>query len=129
MELGREEMLTGVIFKLYARMFGETMQNDYSNKVVSYINSHYMDDVKIAGVAQSLGLNRKYLARIFKESKGVSMQEFLINKRLHEAKKLLKLGYNVEQCAYMVGYNDPFGFSKAFKKRYGESPKDVKMQV
>lgn len=122
LDTGREEFLTGIVFKLYARIFGERMRSDYVNKVTTYINSHYMEDLRISGIADELGLNRKYLARIFKQSQGVSMKEFLVNKRLHEAKKLLLSGYNVEECAYMVGYNDPFGFSKAFKHRYGEPP-------
>ena len=50
------------------------------------------------------------------------MQQFLINKGLHEAKKLLSRGFNVEESARMVGYSDPFAFSKAFKKKYGVSP-------
>lgn len=119
---GREELLTGFLFKLCASLLCETEKYDYPNKVINYINAHYMENVTISDIADSIGLNRKYLARIFKQKNGLTMQEFLINKRLHEAKKLLKLGYNVEQSAYMVGYRDSFGFSKAFKKHYGKAP-------
>ncbi len=125
-EVGREALLSGIAFKLYARLVEEKSKADFPNKVKSYINAHYMEDVTISEIADNLGLNRKYLARIFKEENGISMQEYLINKRLHEAKKLLKLGYNVEESAYMVGYNDPFCFSKAFKKKYGDSPAKYK---
>ena len=121
-DAGKEEYLTGMIFKLYAHIFGEKIRSDHPNKVASYINAHYMEDVSISAVAEKLGLDRKYLARIFKSKFGVSMREYLINKRLHEAKKLLLRGYTVEECAYIVGYSDYFGFSKAFKRRYGASP-------
>ena len=128
-EKSREELIMSVMFKLYAQLFCEgDMSEDYPGKVANYINSHYMEDVTIASIASALRLNRKYLARIFKEKNGVSMQEFLINKRLHEAKKLLKLGHTVEESAYLVGYSDPFGFSKAFKKRYGVSPCSFKLK-
>ena len=119
---GREELLASFLFKLYASLLCGTEKYDYPNKVINYINAHYMENVTISDIADSVGLNRKYLARIFKQRNGLTMQEFLINKRLHEAKKLLKLGYNVEQSSYMVGYKDSFGFSKAFKKRYGKAP-------
>lgn len=121
-ELGREEALTSVIFKLAALLFSEHAGNDYQNQVKSYIDTHYMENITISDIAQTLSLNRKYLARIFKEKNGISMQEYLINKRLYEAKKLLLQGYTVEESSYMVGYSDQFGFSKAFKKRYGISP-------
>ena len=118
----REALLASAIFKLHASIIGGRILSDYITRVKSYINLHYMEGVSISAIADSLGLNRKYLARIFKNKTGVSMQEYLIDKRLHEAAKLLKMGYNVEECAYMAGYSEPFGFSKAFKKKYGVPP-------
>ena len=118
----REALLVSAIFKLHASIIGGRVLSDYPSKVKNYIDLHYMEKLSIAAVADSLGLNRKYLARIFKDKIGVSMQEYLIEKRLHEATRLLKSGYNVEECAYMVGYSDPFGFSKAFKHKYGTPP-------
>lgn len=118
----REALLVSAIFKLHASIIGGKLLSDYPSKVKNYINLHYMEKVSISAVADSLGLNRKYLARIFKDKLGMSMQEYLIEKRLHEATRLLRQGYNVEECAYMVGYSDPFGFSKAFKFKYGVPP-------
>ena len=85
-----------------------------------------MENVSIEEISKLLGLNRKYLSRIFKDAYGVTMQEYLIDRRLSEASKLLKTGCSVEETAYLVGYNDPFGFSKAYKKRYGNSPSSEK---
>ena len=85
-----------------------------------------MENVSIQEISHLVGLNRKYLSRIFKDTYGITMQEYLIDRRLTEASKLLKLGYSVEDTAYMVGYNDPFGFSKAYKKRFGNSPSNEK---
>ena len=118
----REALLISAIFKLHASIIDGKILSDYPSRVKNYINLHYMESISISAIAESLGLNRKYLARIFKEEIGVSMQEYLIDKRLHEATRLLKVGYNVAECAYMVGYSDPFGFSKGFKSKYGIPP-------
>ena len=125
-EIGKEALAASIVYKLYARLAVERSRADYPNRVKWYINAHYMDDITVAEIAESLGINRKYLARIFKERYGESMQQFLITKRLHEAKKLLRCGFNVEESARMVGYSDPFAFSKAFKKQYGISPINCK---
>ena len=125
-EVGREELVASVIFKLSGTLFAERSANDYPNRVKSYIDAHYMENLSISDIADMLSLNRKYLAKIFKDKIGISMQEYLINKRLHEAKKLLKLGHSVEQAAGMVGYSDQFGFTKAFNQRYGSSPSSYK---
>ena len=85
-----------------------------------------MEKIKIEEIAASIGLNRKYLSRIFKQKTGLSMQEFLIKKRLTEAKKLIERGYNVGEAGMLCGYGDAFAFSKAFKSFFGESPKAYK---
>ena len=123
---GCEALLAGCCFKLYASLFGASAREDYPKKVVNYIDAHYMENVTISKIAESLSLDRKYLARIFKEKEGTSMQDYLIKKRLHEAKKLLLSGYAVKEAAFMVGYCDQFGFSRAFKKCYGVSPESFK---
>ena len=121
-----EARLASVGFKLYAELAKKSEHIDHSSKAKNYINTHYMESVSIEDVSRLVGLNRKYLSRIFKETYGITMQEYLIDRRLSEANKLLKLGTSVEETAYMVGYNDSFGFSKAYKKRYGYSPSSEK---
>lgn len=128
MEMAKEEYLTGIIFKLYAELFGSRIKNDYSNKVIGYIDANYMNDISIGQIADKLNVNRKYLARIFKKKTDMTMQQYLIKKRMSEAKKLLKSGYNVEETAYMTGYTDSFAFSKIFKKTYGKPPLSYKLK-
>ena len=121
-----EPRLASIGFKLYAELAKKSEHVDHSSKAKNYINTHYMENVSIQEISHLVGLNRKYLSRIFKDTYGITMQEYLIDRRLTEASKLLKLGYSVEDTAYMVGYNDPFGFSKAYKKRFGNSPSNEK---
>jgi len=122
MEDGVEEYLTGMLFILHSSLFAGSSDNAFPKKVKNYIDINYMNDIKIEEIAKSLNLNRKYLSRIFKEKYGISMQQYLIKKRMHEAKKLLSSGYSVSETAFMTGYSDCFNFSNAFKKYYGESP-------
>ncbi len=121
-----EERLVSTLFRLYCNIFEDSIAPDYANKVIGFINAHYMEEIRIEEIAQSLGLNRKYLSRLFKQKTGLSMQEFLIKKRLTEAKKLLERGYNVSETGILCGYRDTFGFSKAFKAYFGVPPKSFK---
>ena len=121
-ESGVEEYLTGMLFVLRSGLFGSLSKNDYPKKVKGYIDSNYMNHLSIETIAKSLNLNRKYLSRIFKEKYNITMQQYIVKKRMIEAKKLLTAGYRVEETAYMVGYSDNFVFSKAFKKYHGKSP-------
>lgn len=120
------EYLTGVALKLYCSIFTTRKKTDYISKVIGYINSNYMHDVKISHIAQMVNLNRKYLSRIFKEKMNMSIKDYLTFKRLSEAKKLLEEGYNVSETASMTGYSDYFVFSKAYKNYYGYPPLKTK---
>ena len=120
--VGKEEYLAGILFKFYVSVFEKNIKMDYASKVKNYIDVNYMKNISICDLAYNLNLNRKYLSRKFKENTGISMQQYLVQKRLTEGKKLLKLGYNVEEVSNMVGYSDCFAFSKAFKKFFGNAP-------
>lgn len=119
---GAEEYLTGMLFKLYAELFGSRIKNDYISRITGFINANYMQDITVSGIADMLSVSRKYLARIFKEQTGTTMKQYLIKKRLKEAKRLLESGFTVEEAGMMTGYPDSFTFSKAFKKIYGKPP-------
>ena len=85
-----------------------------------------MNDISVEALAQSLGVNRIYLTRIFKEDYGVSIKKYLISVRMNYAKRFLEDGHSVAAVAEMVGYSDAFGFSRMFKSYFGISPSDVK---
>ena len=99
----------------------------YVKNVISYIQLKYSEPVKIEKIADSLGLNRSYLTRLFKNATGYSLQEYLLTYRMKMAVKLLTGGnQSVAQVAAAVGYTDTFTFSKAFKRYYGKSPSDYR---
>lgn len=123
---GREEYVTGVLFKLYAALFGERTREDHPRRAATYIDAHYMEDITVSDLADMLSLDRKYLSRIFRERFGITMQEYLIERRLCEARRLLLAGYTVGESARMCGYADQFTFSRAFKKRHGYPPSSAR---
>ncbi len=121
-----EERLCALIFNLYCNLFADNVKPDYVSKVKGYINARYMEDIKISDIAYALNLNRKYLSLLFKKQTGLTMQEYLIKKRLTEGKAFLEKGYTVTEAASLSGYSDAFAFSKAFKAFFGKTPKMCK---
>ena len=72
------------------------------------------NDIKIEAIAGMLSLNRKYLSRIFKNRYGISIQQYLVEKRLTEAQKFLNMGYSVEQSAKIFEH----GLQRKAKRKY-----------
>ncbi len=122
-----EEYLAGRLFEFYAYLFnGIKGREDYILKIQNYVETNYNTHCDVADVAAVVGLERHYLARLFKQKTGGTLKDYITEKRMEEAKQLLEAGKTVASAAQMVGYNDPFVFSKMFKKRFQCSPAEWK---
>ena len=103
------------------------LRNFYMREVINYIEGNYQRDVSIEEIAANRGLNRSYFARLFKETMGVSPQQFLIQYRMTKASELLKGSkMPVTEVSHAVGYENPLHFSRAFKNLYGISPSEYR---
>ena len=81
-----------------------------------------MRDLSINELSDTFGFDRSYLFRIFKQRYGIGLKEYLTKIRMENATRLLSDGFSVTEVATMVGYSDPFNFSKMFKSYHGVSP-------
>ena len=91
--------------------------------ITKYLNENYVQDISLYTLSKNMYLSPVYISKIFKEVMGDSPINYLIQIRLSKAKELLgdsKL--SIKSIAKMVGYDDPYYFSKLYKKYYGNSP-------
>lgn len=96
---------------------------NYVRWVIEYINQKYSDPIGVGSISEACGIDRSYLSKVFKYATGYTLQDYLIQFRVKRAKQLLKeTSLSVQHVSYSVGYNDPFSFSKIFKKQTGMSP-------
>ncbi|MGO4292015.1 helix-turn-helix transcriptional regulator [Chitinophaga sp. RAB17] len=94
--------------------------------IKDYLTRHYADPVQFSGLARLASLNEFKLKTGFKALFNTSVIDFLIHYRLERARELLRSSTkNVSEVAYETGYASPAYFSKAFKKKYGVSPKQL----
>jgi AraC-like DNA-binding protein len=96
----------------------------YVKAALDFITEKYMNKIKIDDIAEFIGISRSHLTGSFKKEMGVSPQEYLINFRLEKAASMLRTTKEqINIIAYQCGYEDSLSFSKAFKQKYGMSPK------
>jgi len=118
-----EYRLAAKLFSMYAEFFADKKyKNDYVKTVTDYISALYIEELRIEDIAKKMNLDRRYLSRIFKERTGKTIQDYLIEVRIDEAKKLLMAGQSVADAALLCGYSDICNFSKMFKRLTGTSP-------
>lgn len=95
--------------------------------ITKYLNENYTQDISLYTLSRNMYLSPVYISKIFKEIMGDSPINYLIQIRLSKARLLLKdTDYSIKTISKMVGYNDPYYFSKLFKKYYGISPNKVR---
>ena len=93
------------------------------NEIKSYIDRNYsnFDVVEQAVHLQKISLN--YARKIFKDKEGQTIFDYLIKKRMNEARHLLTTtNMPVNEIAERVGYFSNSYFSTAFKKYTGMNP-------
>lgn len=134
-ERGGDALSLGILYRLMAGLIAcsptgadEERTVDakelYVRQAIEIIKSSYSQKISMLEIARSVGLDRTYLSSLFKARFGVSLQGFLLEYRMRRAAELLRRPeLSVSDISRSVGYNDPFLFSKMFKKVNGCSPK------
>jgi AraC-like DNA-binding protein len=130
LQLSAELYLCSKIFELFSQLHEEfsptlagSMGNIYCKRAKDYIMANYANHISVEGIANMLGIDRRYLCRIFFKSTGDTPQNFIVNYRLEKAALLLSnYSYSVSEAARSTGYDDIYNFSKMFKKKYGVPP-------
>jgi AraC-like DNA-binding protein len=80
----------------------------------------------LEGVARSLGVSARTLQRQLRQE-GVSFAQLLAELRREMAPSLLQDGqYGVSEVAFLLGYEDPSAFRRAFQRWFGRSPRSFR---
>ena len=100
--------------------------DDYVDYAVKYIRANY-SHLRIADVAEYIGISRSYFTEIFHRKMLMSPQEYLMQVRMNRARELLEeTQLSVAVVAGSVGYEDQLAFSKIFRKKTGMSPEQYR---
>lgn len=90
---------------------------------MTYIDAHLSESLSNSDLAQMAGMSLSSFNRGFKKELGYSLQDFIQNRRIEKAGKLLeKSDDSIETIAEKTGFCDRFYFSRVFKQKQGISP-------
>ena len=99
----------------------------WSDKALGYIEKHFRR-ISVLAIASSLYVNEDYLNKVFKAETGITLNNFIILRKIAEAKKLLYLGHSVKETCVLAGFNDYANFIRTFKRIEGCSPGSFEIQ-
>jgi len=100
-----------------AKLFSNDGNPDTTLKsVISYINSHYTEAISLDKLAEQFYITKYHLCRIFKEGTGITVHNYITNKRLMKVKELRTQGYSMTDAAMIAGFGNYSSFYRAYKK-------------
>lgn len=100
------------------------------NVVIAYVQENYMRDISNADVGQALNFHPNYLNRLMLKHTGRSLHRYLLYYRLTKAlDKLQSTSLSVADIAEQCGFSDTGHFTKAFKKQFGSTPKEMRERI
>ena len=105
-------------------VINEQQKKEISNAVLKYINDNLSGDLTPDSIACKFNISRSKLDKMFRERFDSSVWNYILKKRIKYANSLLKSGEKPTKVALTCGFNDYTTFFKAYKARYGVSPKD-----
>ena len=106
---------------------GLAISDNISVNVMDFIRNHFTENLTLETLEEKFKLSSSTINKIVKNMSSFTFLEFLTGLRLKRAEELLKgTTLSAEKVAILSGFNYYSTFYRAFKKKYGVSPKDFK---
>ena len=90
-----------------------------------YIKEHCEETISLQSMADIFNFSTSYVSRLFRQYSNVGFSNYVTHIKIERAKALLNSGNNnVIRTASQLGFDDPYYFSRVFKKHVGISPRE-----
>lgn len=96
-------------------------------KVKQYINDHYNEPMKLADLADLVGMSPVAFSRFFRQRTGRTLSDYIVDIRLgFAARMLVDSSKNISEICYECGFNNLSNFNRTFKSKRNYTPRDFR---
>lgn len=110
---------------LVSQRFTEQREQPESqiDMLMRYINENLCEQMDLTMLAQAVHLSKFHMCRLFKQKTNMTIMEYIISRRISEAKKLLLYSsQSISEISSQTGFSSVSFFSRVFREREGKSP-------
>lgn len=115
----------------YTELVGQSKENaSFSKPVrdgVEFIVANLHSKIALEDLVQGTGYTKDYYAKLFKKEVGMPVSDFILDRRVQEAKKLLLEGKSSREIAYVLQFCSQSYFIQQFKHVAGMTPREYKL--
>ena len=109
---------------------GDSVLQEYVNRALDFIHNNFSYEIGVAEIARTVGIDRTYLYRIFRQQVGESPKRYLTAFRLRMAAGMLvETKLPVTEVALSCGFREVSLFDRQFRAAYGCPPLQYRRQA
>lgn len=103
-------------------------QEELVQAIELFIKENYNKNLSLKEIANHLNFSVDYLSKIFKKHRQETPIKYMTRLRINEAKRILSTGLemDIKTIGELVGYDDPYYFSRVFKNNTGYYPSEFR---
>lgn len=95
--------------------------------MILYISNNFTSPIRIADIANAVGLNPDYAGALFKKTIGMTLSEYVQKERIAYAEReLLFSDKSITQISYHAGFNSISSFNMTFKAITALTPREYR---
>lgn len=97
-----------------------SVRSDKLKNVLSYLDEHFTEAISLDDLAKKFYISKYYLSREFKKEYGTTIIQYILTKKITNAKELLRYSdASIEEIALLCGIDDASYFNKIFRRMEG----------
>ena len=121
-------LFTKMLRKTAFRAQGDRYLN-IGDELLAYIDENLGEELTLSSLAEKSFYNPSYFSRMFKKKFGLSLSDYVRERRMEQAEYLLlETDMPIDSIFREIGYADRSAFHHAFVKRTGFSPAEFRAQ-
>lgn len=103
-------------------------EKDMIKETIIYMQQHLMEKLTVEDMAMKNRLSTSHFSNLFRKATGMSPLDYFIHLKMQKACVMLSSSeIKIKDIAVEIGYDDPFHFSRLFKKNMQVSPNHYRM--
>lgn len=118
---------------IYASRTSEDMleeQNPGIGQAIQFMEQNLGRKLSLDEIAEEAGYSISYLATLFRKSTGYSPLSYFSHLKITKACEYLDFSkMKIKDISFLMGYSDPYYFSKDFQKKMGVSPRNFRKRI
>ena len=105
-------------------------QNPGINRAIQFMEQNLDKKLILSDISDEAGYSPSYLTTLFRKKTGYSPLSYFSHLKISKASEYLDFSkFKIKEISFMLGYSDPYYFSKDFQKKIGLSPRNYRNRV